>query len=255
MLFWRRFMAANLPLQGRKILVTRPKAQSEQLVAAIEVAGGEALVMPVIDIKPLALDKADIDSFEQQDFLIFISRNAVTCLAENIDVAKLADKTLVAVGSGTAKAMQEKGLNVSLVPQGPSGSEGLLAMPELHQLSGKRILIVRGRGGRELLADTLMARGAIVQYIEVYERVCSSPTMTERAQALTAETLICTSVMGIDNLVSLFPSQVQTLFAKRLVVVSDRIKQHAVNLGFKSVFVTKNVSDDDIMHQLNDMEE
>lgn len=245
-------MAADLPLNGVKVLVTRPDKQSERLNNLIAAAGGEAMLFPVIAIQPLAVDKSTLESIcSNADLIIFISSNAVECFCQAMSGELLqSGLRLAAVGEGTAKAMKQNGLAVDLKPALSTGSEGLLALAELQQLNDQQIVIVRGRGGRELLADTLSARGAKISYIETYERILPVYSKEECQRAEQADYLVCTSVAGVDNLCKIMAMYRQHLMNKPLVVLSERIRQHALSLGFKQVLVTCEASDDAIVQRL-----
>ena len=123
-----------------------------------------------------------------------------------------------------------------------------------HSEPGKKIVIVRGKGGRELLADTLIARGATISYIEVYERCIATPSREQCDAALLADTIVCTSVAGVTNLQQLLKNNIETVLIKPLIVLSERIKQHALSLGFKQVDVSADASDQKIMQRLMEME-
>jgi uroporphyrinogen-III synthase len=137
--------------------------------------------------------------------------------------------------------MVEKGLRVDIQAPAPAGSESLLALTEMQDVAGQKMMIVRGETGRELLADTLRARGANIQYLEVYKRCLPRYTQEEVTRALKVDTIIVTSVAGLENLCQLINDE--TMKHKMLVVVSERIKQVALGLGFQRIAVTDDVSD------------
>lgn len=163
------------PLAGYSIVVTRPERQAGVLAALIEGAGGRALRYPAIEIEAIrgpALE-ATIKTLGTFDLAIFISRNAVEyglACARGLG-AWPAVLALAAVGTGTRRALESKGLGGVISPDGPADSEELLEMAQLKEVAGKRIVIFRGEGGRELLASTLRARNATVEYAECYRRI------------------------------------------------------------------------------------
>lgn len=160
-------------LKGFGVLVTRPEHQSDEIAAAIASAGGEAIRFPVIDIEPE--EPADImrnlAALPAPDITIFISTNAVTWGLPYLH----GDGSLVAaIGPTTKSAVESAGRHVDIYPGQGFDSESLLTEPGLQNIAGKNIRIIRGDGGRELLANTLRERGARVDYLEVYRRQARS---------------------------------------------------------------------------------
>ncbi|MFW5447018.1 MAG: uroporphyrinogen-III synthase, partial [Methylophagaceae bacterium] len=154
-------MATKSSLDGLKVLVTRPEHQAHSLCEMIANAGGEVIAFPTLDIVPI--DVGVFAGLDQQDMIIFVSRNAVMYFGGKYKNQLANDVTNIAVGASTAKCMKEYGFEQVLQARAPAGTESLLAMPELTDVDGKQILIVRGQNGRELLADTLTERGAITR--------------------------------------------------------------------------------------------
>jgi uroporphyrinogen-III synthase len=247
-------MATINPLAGKKILVTRPKQQAGNLCEQIKKAGGKAVLFPVLDIE-FKTDAVLANWHSDWDKIVFISKNAVHGFLQQINQDQLSkDIQLVAVGAATAEAISNAGLNVSITPKENGGSEYLLALDEMQNLAGQKILIVRGEGGRELLADTLKSRQAEVVYGEVYRRVKSSPRAESCLEAIQADVMICTSEQSVKNLVSLLVADKLRLLDKPLIVLSDRIKETAHSLGFKQVMATASTSDAAIIDTLMQLE-
>jgi len=163
-------------LSGRRIVVTRPAGQAETLADLIRASGGTPIVFPVIEIRDVADMKpllALIDRLDEFDIAVFISANAVA-KAMNLVQAQRAwpQRVRVAtIGKGSEKALKRFGLTEIVAPTGRFDSEALLELAPLVEVAGKRVVIFRGDGGRELLGDTLTARGASVEYAECYRRV------------------------------------------------------------------------------------
>lgn len=243
-------MAIAKSLQGQKVLVTRPEQQAEPLCDMIESASGHAVLFPVIEIVSLAVEQAVIDSVTEVDMLIFVSRNAVEFFFQQANWPKLDHIRFVAVGAGTAKLINAFGINDVLMPELKAGSEGLLSLPELNDVANKKIMIVRGQGGRDLLANTLTERGAKVSYLELYQRRPSVKHPEEVNKAVGCDSIICTSVEGVENLVDLLHEHDDNLLTKPLIVVSERIKIVAEKIGFQRIMVTEDVSDEAILHRL-----
>lgn len=249
---WPLFMVAKISLDGLKVLVTRPVQQAQPLCDLITAAGGIAIALPVLDIVPILPWNETGFSLAEQEMAIFVSRNAALIFKANLPT-NLADKLQwVAVGPGTAATMQDCGFPVDIQPPPPSGSESLLTMPEFHNVQNKKIVIVRGEGGRELLANTLLKRGAEVHYLDVYRRGLPTQSTLDIEQAKTADCIVVTSVAGLNNLCQLI--DIEQLKSKWLIVVSERIRQHALMLGFQQCDVAADADDAAVMQQLNRME-
>lgn len=244
-------------LAGLSILVTRPGHQAEPLCRLIEAAGGRALRLPLLEIHgcsdspELGRTLAHLGDYH---LLIFVSPNAVRHGAHAIALhgGLPASARIAAVGSGSARAIREYlGRGPDLVPQ-QFDSEGLLALDELQQMSGKRVLIFRGNGGRELLADTLCGRGAQVDYAEVYRRDCPPPLADGDERLAKADIILLTSSEGLANLLAMAPASARArLLATPLLLISERTAAEARRLGFQGdAVVSPQASDEAIVETL-----
>lgn len=251
-------MSSNKLLNGVDVLVTRPEHQAGNLVRLITEQGGNAVRFPTLAIVPqdnvheIQETLASLDRFQ---WLVFISVNAVTMHHYYLDsgkINKLKSVRFAAIGRATAEALKSAGLPVDLVPENSYTSEALLAMPELQQINGQRFLIVRGEGGREELANVLRGRGAEVDYLDVYKRIVpnieSSGILLLLEQVLLEQekldVITITSGAALQNLLTLLGKEYhELLFTIPLVVISDRIRQIAADIGFKRIVVTNNPSD------------
>ncbi len=223
---------ADRPLQGMGVLVTRPRAQAAELVDAIHSNGGTAIVFPVIEILPqeAASIAAELALLPKPDIAIYVSRNAV-----RFGLTYTAGALLAATGPSTAAAIREAGRDVSIEPEEGYDSESLLRQPQLQAVAGKQVLIVRGGAGRELLADTLRERGAIVNYLSVYERVlpAGSPESLAAVEAAwragTIGAITVMSVQSLKNLLELLPDDcMQGLGDVPLVTPAVRVIKEAL---------------------------
>lgn len=178
----------NKRLGGRGILVTRPREQAGTLAARIEAEGGTPLLYPAMEIDDVA-DPAPVlrvlERLEEFEIAIFVSPTAVSkglALARKRGSWPASVRT-AGVGKGTREELSRHGIAGAFSPESGADSEALLALPELAEVAGKRILIFRGEGGRELLGDTLKARGAFVERVACYRR---SPPRQDTAPILSA---------------------------------------------------------------------
>lgn len=165
------------PLAGRGIAITRPVDQAADLNKGIVQAGGNPISFPLLAISPLedyeAFDRV-IETLPTCDWIVFISSNAVQQGMPRITARfpRLPpDLRFAAIGPATAQELARHGVEQVLTPVARFDSESLLACPEFKDMRRQRVVIVRGVGGRELLAETLRTRGAKVAFAECYRRV------------------------------------------------------------------------------------
>ncbi len=240
------------PLHRLKVLVTRPKQRADGLCRLIEQAGGTAMRFAVIEIsEPEDTSSRDFAREHIADFelAIFISPTAVEKTLDFLDTIP-AELRISAIGSRTADALEKKGLGIDIKPDGHD-TESLLSQPLLQhgQIAGKKIVIFRGEGGRELLADTLKSRGAEVIYADMYRR--SSPSSATQLDQYLLETDVITvsSNEGLQNLYDL-ASDKHSLICHNLVVPGERACKLAKTLGFGNIIVAKNATDEAIVDAL-----
>jgi uroporphyrinogen-III synthase len=247
-------MAMPGPLHNQRILVTRPEAQSKALIEKIQAHGGLPICVPVITIEATTSSEWASTNLTQADWLIFVSTNAVDIFFDHWQGALSHQVQYAAVGAATAKALRQRGIRVNCQPETSNGSEGLLIQAAMQSVAGQHIVIVRGQGGREHLAEILSERGASIQYIEVYRRGLAEPNPAQREAAMMADVVICTSVASVDNLCTIFADDIGLLLTKKLLVVSERIRTHALAQGFQQVSVSAEASDDSMLTTLMEME-
>ncbi|MCU7834167.1 MAG: uroporphyrinogen-III synthase [gamma proteobacterium symbiont of Taylorina sp.] len=245
-------------LNGLKILVTRPAHQTKSLSELITEQGGQAILFPLIEINPVHINRktsALLNNIKRIDYAVFISPNAVEYgIAELLKRGEIpAQLKLVTIGQASAKKLQQiSGRNADIYPVEQYNSEALLAHSGLTRsnVDHKQFIIYRGVGGRELLADTLKQRGAIVHYAEVYQR--SRPAVdtktidaiwnSSKREACTPDIITITSNEGLNNLVEIFSelpdqSYYQQLIATPLVVVTEEMHSNARSSGFTSQII------------------
>lgn len=244
-------------LNNQRILVTRPKQQATRLVELIQQHGGQAVEFPVLEILPIKnrTVQEQIKNLKAYQWLIFISANAVNfaVAANNGKIPSFAQAKIAAVGKATAKALKTQGFRVDLLPESGFNSEALLEMPALKQVKDQKILLVRGVGGRETLADELKKRGAVVDYCEVYQRQIPGVDSTEVAELLKKQQidfLTITSSEALHNLLVMLEAYKLFLRKIPLIVISERIKQAAQSAGFKKIVVSNCPDDEAILNTI-----
>ncbi|OFE12934.1 hypothetical protein PHACT_07095 [Pseudohongiella acticola] len=250
-----------MQLSGLSVLLTRPQMQSASLVKAINSHGGQVCELPLIEIDPVddpdacEAIKARILSLDQYDAAIFISTNAARIALEWIDAwwPQVPDGLAAyAVGPGTAQVLRALDWPVNCSDKGVT-SEDLLALPGLQNISGQRIALVRGVGGRELIAETLRERGATVDYLELYHRRTPDYgtdmllTMIRQQQI---NAIVVTSAQILDVLLHFLQNDPTTITSIPVIVPSERIRQHAINAGVVRVINAGGANDETVLEAL-----
>lgn len=234
-------------LAGWRVLVTRPVAQAGPLCEQLAAAGAEPVPFPVMTIRFLDPVRwpAPLESF---DHALFVSANAVAafCAQAGGQPWPAGVKTL-AIGRRTATAMAAAGIPVDLAAPSPFTSEALLALPDLQRLTDCSIVILRGRGGRELIPDTLRARGARVEAVELYARdlpeVDATPLL-QRWRKHGMDAVLVTSNAILDNLLTLLGERGRELLRRTpLIVPSERTRAYASSRGCERIRVADNATD------------
>lgn len=229
------------PLDGVGVIVTRPQRPAAVLAGRIAALGGTPLIWPAIVILPpvdgdrLARAHAMLDSY---DIAIFVSANAVEFGARSA-VAWPARIVTYAPGPGTAEALAAAGIANARIPFKSWDSEGLLELPELADVTGKRIVIFRGEGGREFLGNALRMRGGIVDHVPCYRRVApqgGADGLIEAMREGRADALTLTSAEGLDNLLAaLGPAGRVPLATLPVFAAHPRIAERAREQGLLAV--------------------
>lgn len=234
----------SAPLAGRRIVVTRPRAQSAALAERIAAAGGEPILFPAIEIaapEDAAPARALLARLEGFDVAVFVSVNAVEQGLALLGRPWPAQVRAAAVGPGTRRRLEECGVREVIAPEAGADSEGLLALPAFAAMAGRRVAIIRGEGGREQLRDTLQARGATVEYAECYRRLRPrhdpAPLLVDWSRGA-VHAVTAGSAEALANLLAMLGEPAARLVADTpLFVPHPRVAQEARRLGATRVVV------------------
>ena len=201
------------PLAGRRVLVTRPAGQADDLTLPIRAAGGECLHVPLVEIvAPASWSPLDavIDRLDTYDWVVFASANGVHGFMTRLrhagrDLRALGTARVAAIGPATRRALEVAGLAVDLVPT-DFRSEGLVAALS-DQPPGGRYLLIRAEQGRDLLRTTLESAGHRVDAVAAYaSRTLTSltPELLEMIDATPVDWITLTSPLIAETAVRLF---------------------------------------------------
>lgn len=244
------------PLAGTLVWVSRPAGQAAGFANILTSAGARVLVAPAMTIEPLADShpamgkaRAIVQDLDHYQHVICISTNAVDAGLALIDSywPQLPQgQHWYAIGSATAAALANWGITASQGKSTAMNSEALMTLPELQQISGERVLIIRGQGGRPWLGQQFEAQGARVEYLEVYQRTCPDNLANEVSGALSTGQLdFITAASGatVENICQLIEDRLQgQLFETPLVVPGERVASVAKEMGFNQVLAASNAS-------------
>lgn len=218
---------------SRQIWITRPNPDGEQMASLARESGMVPWQMPVMEIFWQVPSQQSLRQLMQAQSIIVTSRHAVTSLTKaSIQLPSRA--SYLAVGRSTASALAAQDIQAIVPTQ--CDSDGLLREPELAQVDGKRIVILKGEGGRTLLQTELQKKGALITELALYRRVCKSvdqgmlTTFLQQDHAIvsvaSAESLTC----ALKGTPLAFRKQLMSL---PLVVMSERIARYAKDKGWK----------------------
>lgn len=242
---------ATSGLDGLRVLITRPAAQSALLREQLASAGAQVRSLPLLQILPPRDPAAAAECLRSglgSHLWLFTSANAVRGAAR-IGIAagvRPADwpQTLIAIGRGTATALAALDRS-ALAPEGAT-SEALLSWPELQGVEGREIRVVTGEGGRGLIAETLAERGARVRVARCYRRERVAHAAEEVQAALAGvQVVVLTGGESLEALVERVPpAQRAALFRLTLVVPSNRVVELARRLGFTGALLVPDAVSD-----------
>ncbi|MBE8597304.1 uroporphyrinogen-III synthase [Xenorhabdus sp. BG5] len=243
------------------ILITRPVPAGEELVTRLRSIGKSAFSAPLIEIHPgadLPLLPQKLQWLSAGDRVFLLSKNAVHYANEQlIQAGQSWPEQLSYYGIGKSTSLmfhQLTGLEIFYSKQGET-SEDLLQLSTLQSMDNKKILLLRGNGGREVIASTLMLRGSVVDYCECYSRQpvkYDTADFSRHWQQCGIKTIVVTSgemLQLLYNLVTDSDGKAWLLNCK-LIVVSKRLANIAQTLGWQTIQVAKSADNDALIQAL-----
>ncbi|HJV76294.1 MAG TPA: uroporphyrinogen-III synthase [Noviherbaspirillum sp.] len=239
----------------RPVVITRPLAQARPLAQRIAETGREAVVFPLLEILPLSNQTNLRDALQKLDkyaMVAFVSPNAIDAAFGLLD-SWPAQVAVAVVGEGSKIALARHGVTsvnatiFSPVDPTRTDSQTLLEVLDLQALRGKRVLIIRGETGRELLSDALRAHGVEVERVAAYRRVAPVLDQGGRAQLLRlldcAADWVITSSEALHILVQMVREVagdigLVKMQQQNIIVPHVRIAETAQMLGFTNITQT-----------------
>ena len=235
------------------VVLTRPEAHSQRLALALSRQGFESLVLPLMTVQPIPVsERSPVPDLTAGVVCIFISANAVQYGLPHIASALVQRETamLIAVGQQTQSALQAAGF-AAITPE-QADTEGLLALPALSSGALEQALIVKGEGGRALLASELRRRGVAVTEWSCYRRCWPPVDLSPLSDAGRKWIFQASSGEILSRLVALISEASRLdLLQHPVIVPSKRIAALATELGWQSALCSDNASDDAVIATLH----
>lgn len=238
-----------MSLTGRHIVVTRPEAQAGLLCAALRAEGAQPVLFPLLAIAPVVDDAPLLDVIQRLDtfdLAFFVSPNAVRHALDTILVKRVWPSAVqvATVGAGSERILRDYGFDKVIAPVQGFDTESVIALPEFSPdaIAGRKVLIFRGDGGREVLGQYLLQHGAGVEYVCVYHRYC--PQVSARPLCVLADdraldAIILTSSEGVRHLAGLLEKEAECdLLSTPVFVPHARIAGFCRDAGFRSIVLT-----------------
>ncbi len=238
-----------------KVLITRPEAKAQQLASLLNEQGIVNTCQALFDYQPYAKPNEINTAMTSADILIFVSVAAVefahaTSALNFHSLESNSSQMIFAVGNATKQALKAIGVTQVLSPPPQQEhSEGLLKLAELANVNDKKVVIFRGNGGREHIANCLTQRGANVSYLESYQRVWRTlpKNIAIKWQAQQINCIVVTSndiLLAIIKYLTSATDDTDSYWKTQClwVVVSERIEQNAKALGLTHVINTQNAN-------------
>ena len=234
-------------MTGWRLLLTRPADECEALSSTLAAQGIQSASLPLLAIEPLPEtleQRAAMGQLDRYCAVVVVSKPAARLGLALLDrhwPQPPQGPVWFSVGAATGTLLEAHGLDACW-PLGADDSEALLALPRfddvLQAAAEPRVLILRGQGGRELLTDSLRARGVQVDRLELYRRYLpeyppGTLLQTLRSQRLNA--VLVSSGQGLESLHALAGPDWPELCELPLFVPSPRVAKMAASLGAKRI--------------------
>ena len=251
----------------KTVLVTRPLIQSQSLAQALKERGFKTVIFPTLLIVPTLESVGTLaHPTEESEFFVGWAKERQRRAHHSADIAIVVSpstaerandysplpNTILALGKGTAQALEKVGTNVTDFAN-PANSETLLKHPLLQNITDKKILIFCGENGKTLLQDTLRARGAMVQVIYTHQSLMPEYNEAElHWQACDIDITISTSLASLKNLRTMLGDYHRLdVLQKPLVVISKGMQEVAPLWGFSNdILLAKSASNESIIRTL-----
>ena len=242
--------------------MTRPQPQADKLASYLSGYGAEAVALPMVDIQQFHNAGQLPDSFPLKDISRFHKIIAISITAAQAALELLPDQAGSAIwftpGKSTADVLAHRGIPANS-PDSGFTSEALLNMAPLQNITGERILLLKGEGGRDLLQQELAGRGAEVMALELYRRACPEyppGTLSDTVASHDINAIVATSAQIVAHLQKGFAADgaANRIYGIPLLVPSPRVAEQAEQAGFRTVITCSGASNQHIVAALEKLD-
>ncbi len=248
-----------MALKDKGVVITRPAHQTENLQLKLEEAGAHAILFPLLEIvEPdnLPQIKAQLESLQNYDLVIFVSANAVEQTFKWVSPSVLDKVKIATTGKKTADVLEQHKVKIDFCPKDIFNSESLLAEPNFKDFCvDKKIAIIRGEGGRDYLRNQLELAGATVEYINAYQRICpqkSLAVLEKYANEDKLDAVLLTSGTSVENFFALAKTH-DWINNVTLVLGSPRMEKK-IPMSFQGkLAIAEDPSDETLLKKLNEI--
>ncbi|KPU81995.1 uroporphyrinogen III synthase HEM4 [Psychromonas sp. PRT-SC03] len=233
-----------------RLLITRFAPHADRLAQLLNEQDVFSIAQPLYEVH-IAPQYHDVTTLfaAKYDYIIAISAHAVKYTEQALKHKQWPDSPFIAVGKHTQHTLQNATQQKVYCPERYHDTRGLLALPCLTFVQGKKILILRGVGGRKLLSQTLKLRGADVYYYQPYQRVAIALNMNALVKNWQQHEINGAIISSIELLESISRqvSDKQWLYQLKIYVPSQRIIDRALQLGWTKIFLLPSLADQKII--------
>ncbi|QIZ78103.1 uroporphyrinogen-III synthase [Ferrimonas lipolytica] len=236
------------------LLLTRPAGRNEALASRLHALGHQTTIAPMVVID--ALPSLDETPLQHADAAFFVSKTAVQFADQQL-AGRWPDIPCFAVGAATANALKACGARVFHPAPEAETSEGVLALPQWRTIKNANVTIVRGEGGRTLVADSLQQQGHKVYSWVLYRRSYPvlSPLQLQQWQQTGVTAILATSGEILENFFQQVPIAAHPwLCQQRWLVPVERIAQLARQRGCRDISVIGGAGDDAIIGMIGTLD-
>jgi uroporphyrinogen-III synthase len=244
--------AESRKLADCTVVITRPAGTGTSLAKKVRALGGTPLLLPGLSLRAAADPQHARTQWlasQRDDVLIFTSPAAVRYALALAPLAKT-HGTVIAVGQGTARALQRHGI-AAHVPASRQDSEGVLGLPPLQQPEGKHVALIGAPGGRGLMQQQLAERGALLREAQVYRRAASRLTRRHQEAVRQLPAMACVLLSSAEALQNLQDQLSASAWAQlcraTAVVSSERIAEAARAAGFLRIHRAASANQADLL--------